>query len=180
MPAWDPKANEIFGRALQCAAPAAVEAPLDEACGTDAALRDEVTHLLASHEAAGSFLQKPAVRVDPAGYQNGTAATATPGVLDDFRILREIGRGGMGIVYEAEQLSLGRRMALKVLPLAATLSVQQLQQFKNEARLAASLQHPHIVSVHSVGVERGVHYYAMELVGRQKVVRNALSKTLLR
>ncbi|TWU28459.1 serine/threonine-protein kinase [Bythopirellula polymerisocia] len=84
--------------------------------------------------------------------------------LGDFRIIREIGRGGMGIVYEAEQLSLGRRMALKVLPLAATLSVQQLERFKNEARLAASLKHPHIVSVHSVGVERGVHYYAMELI----------------
>ena len=84
--------------------------------------------------------------------------------LGDFRIVREIGRGGMGIVYEAEQLSLGRRMALKVLPLAATLSVQQLERFKNEARLAASLKHPNIVSVHSVGVERGVHYYAMELI----------------
>ncbi len=54
--------------------------------------------------------------------------------LSDFRILREIGRGGMGVVYGAEQLSLGRRVALKVLPLAATLTPQQLERFKNEAR----------------------------------------------
>lgn len=84
--------------------------------------------------------------------------------LGDFLLIREIGRGGMGVVYEAEQLSLGRRMALKVLPLAATLSTQQLERFKNEARLSASLKHPHIVDVHSVGVERGVHYYAMQLI----------------
>ena len=84
--------------------------------------------------------------------------------LGDYRILREIGRGGMGIVYEAEQISLGRRIALKVLPFAATVTPQQLQRFKNEARAAATLKHPHIVGVHSVGVERGVHYYAMELV----------------
>lgn len=84
--------------------------------------------------------------------------------LGDFQLIREIGRGGMGVVYEAEQISLGRRVALKVLPLAATLTPQQLERFKNEARAVATLKHPHIVGVYSVGVERGVHYYAMELI----------------
>jgi serine/threonine protein kinase/tetratricopeptide (TPR) repeat protein len=87
-----------------------------------------------------------------------------PHQLGDYRLIREIGRGGMGIVYEAEQLSLGRRVALKVLPFAATLGSAQLQRFNNEARAAAALKHPHIVGVHSVGIERGVHYYAMELI----------------
>jgi len=86
------------------------------------------------------------------------------GTLGDFRILREIGRGGMGVVYEAEQISLGRRMALKVLPFAGVLDERQLTRFRNEARAAASLKHPHIVGVHSVGCERGVHYYAMEFI----------------
>src|SRR5438128_1085544 len=85
-----------------------------------------------------------------------------PEALGDFRIIREVGRGGMGIVYEAEQLSLGRRVALKVLPYAATMDPKQLQRFKNEARAAASLEHPHIVPVHGVGCERGVHYYAIQ------------------
>jgi tetratricopeptide (TPR) repeat protein/serine/threonine protein kinase len=84
--------------------------------------------------------------------------------LGDFRLLRELGRGGMGVVYEAEQLSLGRRVALKVLPLAATLDPRRLQRFHNEAKAAAQLRHPSIVPVYAVGCERGVHYYAMQLV----------------
>jgi superkiller protein 3 len=86
------------------------------------------------------------------------------GELGDFRIVREVGRGGMGIVYEAEQISLGRRVALKVLPFAATMDPRHLQRFHNEARAAACLHHPHIVPVHFVGCERGVHFYAMQLI----------------
>jgi serine/threonine protein kinase len=84
--------------------------------------------------------------------------------LGDFRIIREIGRGGMGIVYEAEQISLRRRVALKTLPFAAALGDHQLQRFQNEARAVALLKNPNIVSVYSVGFDRGVHYYAMELI----------------
>jgi WD40 repeat protein/serine/threonine protein kinase len=84
--------------------------------------------------------------------------------LGEFRLIREIGRGGMGIVYEAEQLSLGRRVALKVLPFAALLDEKALHRFRNEVRAAATLNHPNIVAVHSVGEQRGVHFYAMELV----------------
>jgi len=91
-------------------------------------------------------------------------AADSPGRLGDFIIHQEIGRGGMGIVYEAEQISLGRRVALKVLPFAAVLDPRQLERFKNEARSAAMLHHPNIVGVHSVGCERGVHYYAMEYI----------------
>src|SRR5207249_22154 len=89
------------------------------------------------------------------------------GCLGDFRILRELGRGGMGIVYEAEQVSLGRRVALKVLPFAGALDARQLQRFKNEAQAAAHLQHQNIVPVHFVGCERGVHFYAMQYVEGQ-------------
>ncbi len=84
--------------------------------------------------------------------------------LGDFHILREVGRGGMGVVYEAVQLSLGRRVALKVLPFAATLDARQRQRFLMEARAAAGLHHSNIVPVHAVGCERGVHYYAMQLI----------------
>jgi WD40 repeat protein/serine/threonine protein kinase len=86
------------------------------------------------------------------------------GELGDFRLLREVGRGGMGIVYQAEQISLRRRVALKVLPFAATLDARQIQRFQVEAQAAACLHHPHIVPVHGVGCERGVHYYAMQLI----------------
>ena len=102
--------------------------------------------------------------VDPAD-----AATAPPNPLGDFRILREIGRGGMGVVYEAEQISLARRVALKVLPFAAALDQKRLQRFHNEARAVAQLHHSNIVPVFGVGCERGVHYYAMQFIEGQTV-----------
>ncbi len=94
----------------------------------------------------------------------GDGPAAPRETLGDFRIVREIGRGGMAVVYEAEQISLGRRVALKVLPFAAVLDDRQLQRFKHEAQAAALLHHTNIVPVYSVGTERGVHYYAMEFV----------------
>jgi serine/threonine protein kinase/Flp pilus assembly protein TadD len=91
--------------------------------------------------------------------------------LGDFRLLREIGRGGMGVVYEAQQISLGRRVALKVLPFAAVLDAKQIARFKNEAQATAQLNHPNIVSVFAVGVDRGVHYYAMQYIDGQPLDR---------
>lgn len=91
--------------------------------------------------------------------------------LGDFRLLREIGRGGMGVVYEAQQISLGRRVALKVLPFAAVLDSKQIARFQHEAKAAAQLLHPNIVSVFAVGVERGVHYYAMQFIDGQPLDR---------
>jgi serine/threonine protein kinase len=88
-----------------------------------------------------------------------------PALLGDFRLIREVGRGGMGIVYEAEQLSLkNRRVALKILPFAAALDPRRLQRFKHEAQAAANLHHAHIVPVHGVGCADGVHYYAMQFI----------------
>jgi serine/threonine protein kinase len=89
--------------------------------------------------------------------------------LGDFRIVRELGRGGMGVVYEAVQMSLGRRVALKVLPFAAALDAKHLQRFKNEAQAAASLHHSNIVPVYAVGAERGVHFYAMQMIDGQNI-----------
>lgn len=94
----------------------------------------------------------------------GNTGVSPERVLGDFKIIREVGRGGMGVVYEAQEISLGRRVALKVLPFAAVLDSQQLKRFKIEAQVAAQLHHTHIVPVYSVGHERGVHYYAMQYV----------------
>jgi eukaryotic-like serine/threonine-protein kinase len=96
------------------------------------------------------------------------AGRGTPD-LGDFRIVREIAKGGMGVVYEAEQLSLHRRVALKVLPFAAALDSRQLQRFKNEAQAAACLHHSNIVPIYAVGCERGVHFYAMQLIDGQSL-----------
>jgi serine/threonine protein kinase len=108
-----------------------------------------------------------------AGAEDGTSRgrplsdNDLPGQLGDFKITREVGRGGMGVVYDAEQISLRRRVALKVLPFAGTMDPRHLQRFQNEARAAASLEHPHIVPVYAVGCDRGVHYYAMKFIEGQ-------------
>lgn len=91
--------------------------------------------------------------------------------IGDFRLIRTLGQGGMGVVYEALQISLGRRVALKVLPFAAVLDQRQITRFKNEAQAAAQLNHPHIVPVYAIGVERGVHYYAMQFIDGQSLDR---------
>lgn len=89
--------------------------------------------------------------------------------LGEFQILREVGRGGMGIVYEAHQKSLNRRVALKILPFAAVLDQRQIARFRNEAQAAAQLHHPHIVPVFAVGQEQGVYYYAMQFIDGQSL-----------
>ncbi|HEV3024980.1 MAG TPA: serine/threonine-protein kinase, partial [Pirellulales bacterium] len=116
-------------------------------------------------EAAAPQLAHPAAS-RPAGAT--VAADFWPAdALGDYRIVAEIGRGGMGVVYEVIQVSLGRRVALKVLPFAAALDAKQLQRFKNEAQAAAQLHHQNIVPVYGVGCERGVHYYAMQFIDGQ-------------
>src|SRR5207253_9753597 len=87
--------------------------------------------------------------------------------FQDYKILRERGRGGMGIVYEAEQVSRGRRVALKVLPSAAALDPRQLRRFQVEVQAAQLLRHPHIVPIASFGCERNVYYYAMQYIEGQ-------------
>ncbi|WP_165233726.1 serine/threonine-protein kinase [Aquisphaera insulae] len=81
-----------------------------------------------------------------------------------FRIVREVGRGGFGVVYEAEQTALRRRVALKILPQSSALDPRALRRFQLEAQVAGWLQHPRIVPVHDVGMVRGVPYYAMQLI----------------
>jgi serine/threonine protein kinase/Flp pilus assembly protein TadD len=109
-------------------------------------------------EAAGSEAEAPVARVN---------AIQPEGPLGDYRLVREIGRGGMGVVYEAVQISLGRRVAVKVLPFAAALDSKSLQRFKNEAQAAAHLHHENIVPIYAVGCERGVHFYAMQFIDGQ-------------
>ncbi len=85
-------------------------------------------------------------------------------ILGDYRLIREVGRGGMGVVYEAQQVSLGRRVAVKVLSGAGVLDPRRLQRFRIEAQAVAQLNHPHIVPIFAVGFDRGIHYYAMQYV----------------
>jgi RNA polymerase sigma-70 factor (subfamily 1) len=135
----------------------------------EAGERPDVEEYVARHPEAADLLRKvlASLRVldhSLAGAAEVPGEAGAVGTLGDYRIIREVGRGGMGIVYEAEQVSLGRRVALKVLPFAATMDPRHLQRFHNEARAAAGLHHTNIVPVYGVGSERGVHYYAMQFI----------------
>lgn len=139
-------------------------------------LRQDLESFLAGHDELARLTApfRLAQRSDSRGL--GSAPTDEPGgkpaaigELGDFRLLREVGRGGMGVVYEAEQISLRRRVALKVLPFAAAIDPRHLQRFKTEALAAAHVQYEKIVPVHAVGCERGVHYYAMQFIDGQSL-----------
>ena len=122
-----------------------------------------VAELLAQHPALAELLQ--AMLADRDEVERAVVAADTgQQILGDFRLLDELGRGGMGVVYRARQRSLDREVAVKVLPGHITLDVDAVARFRREATIAARLEHPNIVAIHSVGRDGDTHFFAMELI----------------
>jgi eukaryotic-like serine/threonine-protein kinase len=126
-------------------------------------IRDVFPAMVEIEQAEQARGQKPADQL-PKG---PPAAPLETQQIGDYRILREVGRGGMGIVYEAEQVSLARRVALKILPLSGSKDGPALERFRREARSAARLHHTNIVPVFEVGQDGDVCYYAMQFIQGQ-------------
>jgi Tol biopolymer transport system component len=130
---------------------------LAEACAGDDALRREVESLLA-HDGGAAFLSSPAVA-------NGIGGEIWIGqALGPYRISAHIGEGGMGEVYRARDSKLGRDVAIKILPRAFTADPDRLSRFEREARMLASLNHPHIGAIYGVEESAGVRALVLELV----------------
>jgi serine/threonine protein kinase/Tol biopolymer transport system component len=146
---------------------------LERECADDEDLRREVEAVLESAAAARGFLTEPidlGTRLFPGAPGEERLLDPPPhlrsgAVIGPYRIVREIGRGGMGAVFEAVQETLGRHVAVKLLPALFALDPTRLERFHREARAMAKLRHPSIVPVFEVGEAGGVHYYSMELVG---------------
>ncbi len=162
------QAAEIVAEALERPSNARI-AFVQDACGVDEALRGEVESLLGADAAAGSFLDRPAVRTSG----DGALAEADPLVgarIDGFRVLRRLAVGGMGAVYEAQQENPRRRVALNVIR-AGAASPESLRRFEHEAHVLARLQHPGIAQVFEAGsFDRGQGaqpFFAMELIDGQ-------------
>ena len=130
-------------------------------CGGDAELLDLALELLRGFDSAGDEFLEP-----PPPPEALPPAPRVHGVLGEFELIEEIGRGGMGVVYRARQAALERVVAVKVLELGLTTSPRDVDRFLREARASAKLQHDGIVPVHSVGRVGNAHYFAMELVPR--------------
>ena len=153
--------KKVLAAALE-RAPAERHAYLDQACA-EADLRRDVESLIAAHEQAqSSFLAQPALQ--PRELAIGSR-------LGPYEILARIGAGGMGDVYQARDIKLGRSVAIKVLPPAFVEESGRLARFRREAKMLASLNHPNIVILHSFEEVDGVHFLTMELVEGQPLNR---------
>jgi eukaryotic-like serine/threonine-protein kinase len=161
--------------------PEAREAFVAQAAGDNSVLRDEVLSLLKAQSAAAGFMERSALNVAAQNLaQNSNITTVASLVgqdLDTYRIEKLLGAGGMGEVYLARDLKLGRPVALKVLPLHFVVDGERLSRFQREARALSSLNHPNLVTIYEVGEARGLHFIAMELVEGQTLssLRDKLS-----
>jgi eukaryotic-like serine/threonine-protein kinase len=172
--------TEVFHAAL--ARDTAARQPfLDQACGDDAALRQEVDAMLAAHHSSGRFGESPVAGV---GTMLNPAAEERPplepgGRVGPYRIDAFIGAGGMGQVYRAHDSRIGRDVAIKVLPAEYAADAERLGRFEQESRATGALSHPNILTLYDVGTANGQPYLVMELLDgetlRDRLGRGALS-----
>ena len=139
-------------------------------CADDSTLLREAEALLQTHETAGTFLEQPA-QVDPADLE-----TLLPGtMIGSYKVLDEIGRGGMGVVYRAEDLRLGRTVALKALPSAVAMHPDLRQRLRREARAAATISHPSVAVVYALE-EMDDHLFIASEYVRGETLRSQIAR----
>ena len=164
--------DKLFHAALE-RRPEERAAFLVEACDGDEALHQQVEQLLAAHEEAGSFIEKPAVEVEARSLANEQAdsldASLVGQTIGHYKVLEQLGAGGMGEVYLAQDTKLDRKVALKILPTDIAANQESMRRFIQEAKAAAALNHPHIAHIHEIGAVEGQDFIAMEYVEGQSL-----------
>ena len=158
--------NQLFHSALQ-RGPGERAIFLAGACGDDEVLQREVETLLKSHERAGSFIERPASDIAAELLAVGQAKLGAGQDIAHYKITSLLGKGGMGEVYLAQDMRLGRPVALKLLPAHFTVDAERVRRFEQEARTASSLNHPNILTIYEIGETEGTYYIATEFVEGQ-------------
>jgi len=158
------RVKEIFNRAMELAREERTPF-LDATCGDDPVLRERVRRLLDSVEDSGDFLASPTLTA-AAGHPPTEDAPLQPGSTlgDRYRIVEVAGRGGMGVVYRAEDLKLEQTVALKLLPEAVSHDEARLSRLLDEVRIARRVSHPNVCRVYDVGEAEGRHFLSMEWI----------------
>lgn len=153
---------------------------LEEACAGDESLRRQVEALLVAHEEAGSFIERPAMEVEgrelAADGDTAEAELATGESFSHYKIIAPLGAGGMGQVFLAQDATLGRQVALKLLPAGFTRDADRVRRFQQEARAASALNHPNIITIHEIGQAGGRHFIATEFIDGE-TLRRRISRT---
>jgi serine/threonine protein kinase/Tol biopolymer transport system component len=167
--------NRLFHETLVCD-PAQRNDFLIKACGDDEQLRREVESLISAHttdgftETAGDIAAEMFAENNPIG----------PGhQINNYKVVRQLGSGGMGEVYLADDLRLNRKIALKLLPPQFTYNVEHLRRFEQEARAASALNHPNILTIHEIGEAHGAHFIATEFVDGE-TLRSLIQRTTMK
>jgi len=158
--------NKLFEEALELPAPRRA-AFLDQACAGDDVLRQQVAAMLAANAKPNLLIDRPAHEMATTFFLRADDEMPEQQMIGSYRLLRELGRGGMGRVYLAEDMRLGRQVALKLLPEIVAAAPDKIARFQREARAASALNHPNILTIYDFGQEGEQHYIASEFVEGQ-------------
>ena len=148
---------------------------LAAACADDDLLRKEIESLITSHEQAGGFIESPAFEVMAESLTNNGTQSVAGQTLGHYKVIEQIGTGGMGEVYLAEDTRLGRKVALKLLPGYFTTDDERVRRFQQEARAASNLNHPNILTIYEIGEINSRHFIATEFI-EGETLRHRLEK----
>lgn len=171
------KVEEVLQGALD-RAPQERASFVDAACDGDEQLVLETTSLINAFEAAGDFIEEPALAKDASVLVGQEFDEKIGSDIGRYRILQRLGVGGMGVVYLAEDLQLHRRVALKILPAYFASDDARLRRFQREARAVSSLNHPNILTIHEVGEVEGLYFIATEFIAGQTLRELAAERSL--
>jgi eukaryotic-like serine/threonine-protein kinase len=157
------KVKELLASALELE-PEERASFLKQACGDDEELGSEVESLLSSHEPGDSFMETPAVGATAKSLVGEPVEPLIGQYIGPYEIISELGRGGMGDVYLAQDGRLRRPVALKLLPQHFTIDVERVRRFEQEAHAASALNHPNIVTIHEIGHTDSIHFITTEFI----------------